>query len=57
MACSGSLVQRHRVGMASDWVVSVWVFARVKQQSNDLHMTKTGCQGERQMAILAAGAG
>jgi hypothetical protein len=42
--------------MASDRVVSVWVFTRVKQQSDDLDMTKIRCQSEGQMAVLAAGA-
>jgi len=57
MACSGSLVQRCRMGMASHRVVSVWIFARVKQQSNDLDMTKIRRQSECQMAVLTAGAG
>ena len=56
MAGSGSLVQRSRVRMASHRVVSVWIFARVKQQSNDLDVTKIRRQSERQMAILTAGA-
>jgi hypothetical protein len=43
MACSGSLMQRSCEGMASYWVVSVWVFARVKQQLDDLGTTKIGC--------------
>src|SRR5260370_19661019 len=56
MAAPGSLVQRCRVGMASHRVVSVWIFSRVEQQSNDLDMTKTPCQSESQMAVLTAGA-
>jgi hypothetical protein len=49
MAAPGSLVQRCRVGMASHRVVSVWIFTRVKQQSNDLDMTKIRRQSECQM--------
>src|SRR5258707_12790371 len=56
MAAPGSLVQRCRVGMASHRVVSVWIFTRVKQQSNDFDMPKIRCRGERQMPVLAAGA-
>jgi hypothetical protein len=41
--------------MASHRVVSVWIFARVKQHSNDLDMPKIGCQSESQMAVLTAG--
>jgi hypothetical protein len=41
--------------VASDRVISVWIFARVKQQSNDLDMTKIRRRSERQMAVLAAG--
>src|SRR6266404_7732950 len=55
MAAPGSLVQRGRVGMASHRVVSVWIFARVKQQSNDLDMTKIRRQSECQMPVLTAG--
>ena len=57
MTAPGGLMQRCRVGMTSDGVVSVRVFARVQQQSNDLGMTGTGCQSEREMAVLAAGTG
>jgi hypothetical protein len=32
--------------MASHWIVSAWIFTRVKQQSNDLDMTKIRCQSE-----------
>jgi hypothetical protein len=42
--------------MASHRVVSVWIFARVKQQSYDLDMTKIRCQSECQMAVLTASA-
>jgi len=55
MATPSSLVQRCRVGMPSHRVVSVWIFARVKQQSYDLDMTKIRCQSECQMAVLTAG--
>ncbi len=54
MATPSSLVQRCRVGMASDRVVSVWIFARVQQQSYDLDMTKIRCQSERQMGVFIA---
>src|SRR2546423_7847416 len=55
MAAPGSLVQRCCVGMASHRVVSVWIFARVKQQSNNFCMTKIRCHGECQVAVLTAG--
>ena|SRR5579864_8434564 len=42
--------------MASQRVVSVWIFARVEQQSNDLDVTKIRGQSECQMAVLIAGA-
>jgi hypothetical protein len=51
----GSLVQRCRVGMASHRVVSVWIFARVKQQPNDIDMTKIRCQSKCQLAVLRVG--
>ena len=43
------------MGMASDRVVAAWIFARVKQQSNDLDMTKLRCQRERQVAVVTLG--
>ena len=49
-------VQRCRVGMASQRVVSVWIFARVEQKSNDLDMTEIRCQIKCQMAVLRVGA-
>jgi len=52
MTTQGSLVQRCRMGMETDRVVPVWIFARVKQQSNDLHMTELRCRGKRAMAIF-----
>jgi hypothetical protein len=55
MSCLGSLMQRCRVRMTSDWVVSVRIFARVQQQPNNLDMTKIRRQGERQVAVLPAG--
>jgi hypothetical protein len=55
MAASGSLVQRRRVRMASHRVVSIWIFARVKQQSDDLDMTRIRRQSKCQMAVLTAG--
>jgi hypothetical protein len=51
-----SLVQQCRGGMASHRVVSVWIFARVEQKSNDLDMTKIRCQSKCQMAVLRVGA-
>jgi len=57
MAASGSLVQRRGVGMASHRVVSIWIFARVKQQSDDLDMTRIRRQSKCQMAVLTAGSG
>src|SRR5216684_4303630 len=56
MATLSRLVQRRCVGVAPNRVVSVWIFARVKQQSNDLDMTKIRCQSECQMAVLTASA-
>ena len=42
--------------MASHRVVSVWIFARVEQKSNDLDMTEIRCQSKCQMAVLRVGA-
>jgi len=56
MAAPGGLVQRCRMGMAPHRVVSVWIFACVKQQPNDLDMTEIRCQSECQMAVRTAGA-
>src|SRR5260370_30516013 len=56
MATPSRLLQRCCVGVASNRVVSVWIFARVKQQLHDLDMTKIRCQSECQMAVLTAGA-
>src|SRR5258708_29876718 len=56
MAASGSLVQRRRVGMASHRVGSIWIFARVKHQSDDLRMTKIRRQRKCQMAVFTGGA-
>ena len=56
MSCPGSLVQRCRVGMASDWVVSVRIFPRVKQQSNNFDTSRIRRQSESQVAVLTAGA-
>ena len=55
VACAGSLVQRRRMRMAADWIVAIWIFARVQQQPNDLNMAKLRRQGERQMAVVSAG--
>ena len=55
MAGPSGLMQRCRMGMSADRVVSVWIFARVKQQPNDFDMTKLRCQRERQGAILIVG--
>jgi hypothetical protein len=52
MAGPSGLMQRCRMGMAADRVVSVWIFAGVKQQSNDFDMAKLRCHRERQVAIL-----
>jgi len=53
---TSSLVQRRRVRMASDRVVTVWIFAGVQQQSNNLNVPKTRRQSERQVSVLSAGA-
>ena len=42
--------------MASNRVVTVWIFAGVQQQSNNLNVPKTRRQSERQVAVLTAGA-
>ena len=55
MAGPGGLMQGCRMGMAPDRVVSIGIFARVKQQSNHLDMTKLRGQRERQVPILTAG--
>src|SRR5258707_1890911 len=55
MAAPGSLVQRRGVGMASHRVVSIWIFARVKQQSDDLDMTRIRCQSKCQIAVFTGG--
>lgn len=57
VAAPGSLVKRRCVGVASDRVISVWIFARIKQQTNDLDMAKIRCQSECQMAVITAGFG
>src|ERR1700686_1625843 len=44
MAADGSLVQRCGVGMASNRIVAVGIFARVEQQSSDFDMTTVRCQ-------------
>src|ERR1700704_3687294 len=55
MAGPGGLMQGCRMGMAPDRVVSIGIFARVKQQSNDLDVTELRGQRERQVAILTVG--
>jgi hypothetical protein len=47
MPRSGSLMQRCRVRMPSQRIVSVWILSRIKQQSNDLDMSKIRRQTER----------
>src|SRR5229473_123539 len=46
--CSG-LMQRCCMGMTPDRVVSIWIFARVKQQSNDFDTAKLRRQRESQV--------
>src|SRR6266481_1986020 len=48
MAGPSGLMQRCRMGMAPDRVISIGIFARVQQQANDLDMTKLRGQRERQ---------
>src|SRR6266853_5707320 len=55
IASLSGLMQRSRMGMAPDWVVSVWIFARVKQQSNDFDTAKLRRQGESQVAVATIG--
>jgi hypothetical protein len=45
MPGQGGLMQWGRMGMKSNWVVSTWIFASIKQRSNDLSMTKLRRQG------------
>ena len=54
VACSGCLVQRRRVGMSSGRVVSVGIFARVQQRSNNLHMTELRRHRQSQVSLLWA---
>src|SRR5258706_6570499 len=55
IARPSGLMQRSRMGMAPDWVVSVWIFARVKQQSNDFDTAKLRRQRECQVAVAPGG--
>jgi hypothetical protein len=55
MAGPSGLMQGCRMGMGPDRVVSIGIFTRVKQQSNDLDMTKLRGQRERQVAIPTVG--
>jgi len=57
MAARSRLVKRGRVRMASDRIVSIGIFARFQQPSNDLDMTEVRRQRECQMALLTAGTG
>jgi hypothetical protein len=54
MASARRLVQRRGVGMSSDGVVSVGIFARIQQQTNHFDVAKLCCQGECQVAIFRA---
>jgi hypothetical protein len=56
MSCRGSLVQRCGVRMGSHWVVSVWIFARLKQYSNNVDVSKTRRHSECQVAFLTTSA-
>ncbi len=38
--CQGGLMQRSRMGMKPDRVVAGWIFAGIKQRSNDRNVTK-----------------
>jgi hypothetical protein len=40
MAGQRSLMNWCRMGMEPNWVVPVWIFARIKQRSNDLNLAK-----------------
>jgi hypothetical protein len=55
MASQGGLMQGCGVRMESDWVVPVWIFARIEQSPDDLNMTKLRRHGERAMTVFAAG--
>src|SRR5437899_1909582 len=55
IAGPSGLMQRSRMGMAPDWVVAVWIFARVKQQPNDFDTAKLRRQREGQVAVATVG--
>lgn len=47
-----SLMQWCCVGMSSDGIVSIWIFTRVEQQSNHVHVTEVRSDREHQVAVL-----
>src|SRR5260370_5257365 len=55
IASPSGLMQRSRMGMAPDWVISVWIFARAKQQSNDFDTAQLRRQRESHLAVAARG--
>lgn len=57
VAGGGSLVQRRRMRMATERIVTVWIFTRIQQEANNLNMAKLRRQCERQMAVVFASAG
>lgn len=47
VAPSGCLMQWRGMRVASHRVITVWVFPRVEQKTNNLHMTKIRSQAQR----------
>jgi len=45
MARQGCLMKRRGMGMRSDWVVAIWIFAGIQQQTNDLDVAKLRGEG------------
>jgi hypothetical protein len=45
MSGQGGLMQWGRMGMKPERVVSTWIFASIKERSNNLKMTKLRRQG------------
>src|ERR1700678_103710 len=55
MSGQNGLMQRGRVGMVPVGIVSAWVFAGIKEQPNDLHVSML--RGERERTVPALGIG
>jgi hypothetical protein len=57
IARPGSVMQRRRMRMAADWVISVGIFARIQQQSNDFDVSKLRGQASARVAVVAVADG